>query len=343
MDGEHVMSGEMAAIQRTASKISDEILSVFKWKRPKREDMNYNCCIQAHSKKTHPSDVVFYYIDPYEEEIVYLNTDLKSYGVNSIKKGRVEEALSSLVLAVECANTSDEWQNKYVEDDSLGFNVRGLLFLYNHDHLYDKNFHEDIMSKIDLKKIINNSSAKLHMLNPFQICDLINISSDITSQIGTGNLPHPDEFIYYYRDLYLTRIKHPITAKTAATIEMITSPYIIIKYDSFMWGKTEKEEGYLIYYNQPGASADEFVYFFDMLSCFQILTQGKKIKIRMSYLNPDEDAPHNFERAKRKYSAHWLVGEEDRLFGQMDLKIIPKKVTDFNLEEIGMEQRTNEE
>ena len=337
------MAGEMATIQRTASKISDEIFSVFKWRRTKREDMNYDCCTQAHAKKTHPSDVVFYYVDPYEEEVVYLNTDLKSYGATSIKKGMVEDALTTLVLSVECANTSDSWHNKYVEDELLGYNVRGLLFLFNHDSLYDKDFYENIMSKIDLKKVINTSNTKIHLLNPYQISDIINISSDITSQIGSGNLPHPDEFIYYYPDLYLTRIKHPITSDTAATIEMITSPYVIIKHNRFNWGKTEKEEGYVIYYNQPGASPEEFIYFFDMLSSFQILTQGKRIRIRMSYFNPHEDAHHHFDRAKRNYSSHWLVGEEDRLFGQMDLKMIPKKVTDFNLEEIGMEQRTNEE
>lgn len=333
------MGGEMAAIQRTASKVSNDIFSVFKWKRAAREDMNYDCCSDAHQKVTHPSDVVFYYVDPYEEELVYLNTDLKSYGESTIKKGKVELALTSLSLAVECANSSNEWLTKYIEDDSQGYNIRGLLFLYNHDYLYDKDFYEDIMKKIDLAKVKLSPNTKIHMLNPHQISDIVNIAFDITNLIGSGNLPHPDDFMFYYPDLYLTRIKHPVSTSTAATIEMITSPYIIIKYNSFMWGKDEKDDGYVIYYNQPGASAEEFVYFFDMLSSFQILTQGKKIRIRMAYLNPSDDAPHYFDKAKRKYSAHWLQGEESRLFGNMEFDFIPKVVTNYSLEKIGMEQR----
>ena len=66
------MGGETSAIQRVAGKISDDIFSVFKWDRAARADMNWDCCQEAHSKKTHPSDVVFFYIDPYEEEMVYL-------------------------------------------------------------------------------------------------------------------------------------------------------------------------------------------------------------------------------------------------------------------------------
>lgn len=53
------MGGETSAIQRVAGKISDDIFSVFKWDRAARADMNWDCCQEAHSKKTHPSDVVF--------------------------------------------------------------------------------------------------------------------------------------------------------------------------------------------------------------------------------------------------------------------------------------------
>lgn len=138
------MGGETSAIQRVAGKISEDIFSVFKWNSAAREDMNWDCCQEAHSKKTHPSDVVFYYIDPYEEEMVYLNTDLKSYAEGTIGKKIVEGALTSLALATECANVSEEWRMKYVHEESLGYNVRGLLFLYNHDNLYDKDFYENI-------------------------------------------------------------------------------------------------------------------------------------------------------------------------------------------------------
>lgn len=220
--------------------------------RAARADMNWDCCQEAHSKKTHPSDVVFFYIDPYEEEMVYLNTDLKSYAEGTIGKKIVEGALTSLALATECANVSEEWRLKYVHDDSLGYNVRGLLFLYNHDNLYDKDFYENITKKLDHSSINCPPNIKLHLLDPYKISDLINISSDITKLIGSGKLPQPDKFTYYYPDLSLTRIKHPINQATPATIELLTSPYIIIKHEAFSWLRDKNPEGYVVYYNQPG-------------------------------------------------------------------------------------------
>ncbi|EMI5489363.1 hypothetical protein REJ26_000421 [Providencia stuartii] len=333
------MGGETSAIQRVANKVSDEIFDVFKWKRSLREDMNWTCCLEGHAKKTHPSDVVFHYIDPYEEEAVYLNTDLKSYAKGTIDKASVEVALTSLALAVECANSSDEWRTKYVVDESYGYNVRGLLFLYNHDNLYDKDFYSAVTSKLDLNKIKNSKNTKIHFLDPYKISDIINISNDLKTLIGSGQLPPPDLFSFYYPDMDLTRIKHPINKNTVATIELLTSPYIIIKHESFKWINTRKESGYTIYYNQPGDSQDEFVYFLDMLSKYQILTENKLINIRIAHMNACENALHHFEKAKKKYSYNWLSGEEERIFSNVKIEFINKTIMNFNLESIGMEQR----
>ncbi|HHK8203364.1 TPA: hypothetical protein ACQVHI_000809 [Serratia marcescens] len=333
------MGGETSAIQHVANKITQDIFKVFKWQRAVSQDMNWDCELQAHDKKTHPSDVVFYYTDPYEEEIVYLNTDLKSYAQGSIGKGIVEGAISSLALATECANSSSQWRMRYIKDESLGYNVRGLLFLYNHDNLYDKDFYNNVMKKITPETIKCPPNVKLHILDPYKISDIINISSDIKVLIGSGELPQPDRFNYYYPDLSLTRIKHPVTEKTAATIELLSSPYVILKHDSFNWMGDEKDSGYVIYYNQPGNSVDEFVYFFDMLSNYQILTDAKKISIRHCHINPHQDAIHHFEKAKLRYSSHWLLGENERLFSKVSLDKVSTVVVQYSLEAIGMEQR----
>ncbi|MBP1130877.1 hypothetical protein JOE25_002451 [Serratia sp. PL17] len=333
------MGGETSAIQHVANKITQDIFKVFKWQRAVSQDMNWDCELQAHDKKTHPSDVVFYYTDPYEEEIVYLNTDLKSYAQGSIGKGIVEGAISSLALATECANISPQWRMRYINDESLGYNVRGLLFLYNHDNLYDKDFYNNVMKKITPEAIKCPPNVKLHILDPYKISDIINISSDIKVLIGSGELPQPDKFHYYYPDLSLTRIKHQVTEKTAATIELLSSPYVILKHDSFSWMGDEKDSGYVIYYNQPGNSVDEFVYFFDMLSNYQILTDAKKISVRHCHINPHQDAIHHFEKAKSRYSSHWLLGENERLFSKVTLDKVTTVVIQYSLEAIGMEQR----
>ncbi|WP_368869150.1 hypothetical protein [Proteus terrae] len=328
--------GETAAIQCVANLITQKIFTVFKWKRALREDMNWPCETKAHEKETHPSDVVFYYTNPYEEEVVYLNTDLKSYGKNSIKKGGVESALISLSLAVECANSNEEWRKKYLEDDSLGFNVRGLLFLYNHDRLYDADFYNSIMKNVDISKLTLPIGQKIYLLDPFKIFDLINIAFDIKYLSGEGKLPHPDNYYFYYPDMSLTRLKHPLNKSTPATIEALTSSYLIIKYESFSYGEEIREEGYVIYYNQEGSSVDEFVYFFDMLSNFQILTENKKIDIRLVHAHPHIEAPQNFINAKKKYSSCWLLGEQERFFKKINMEMCETTIVNFNLEEIGM-------
>lgn len=333
------MGGETSAIQRVASKITQDIFKVFKWQRAESQDMNWNCELQNHDKKTHPSDVVFYYLDPYEEELVYFNTDLKSYADGTIGKSIVEGAISSLALATECANISTQWRTRYIRDESLGFNVRGLLFLYNHDNLYDKDFYSNVMKKIDPETIKCPPNIKLHILDPYIISDMINISSDIKMLIGSGELPQPDRFHYYYPDLSLTRIKHPVNDKTAATIEMLSSPYVILKYSDFTWMDEKKDGGYVIYYNQAGNNIDEFVYFLDMLSNYQILTEVKKLHIRHCHINPHPDAIHHFEKAKKKYSSHWLLGESERLFSKVSFDKVATVVIQYSLEAIGMEQR----
>lgn len=328
--------GETAAIQQVANLITQKVFTMFKWQRSYREDMNWPCETEAHGKDTHPSDVVFYYTNPYEEEVVYLNTDLKSYGKNSIKKGGIEAALRSLSLAVDCANTNEPWRKKYLDDESVGFDVRGLLFLYNHDHLYDADFYSSIMKQVDLSQLKTPKGQKLYLLDPYKIYDIINIAFDMKYLTGEGCLPHPNKYHFFYPDMSLTRLKHPLNNKTPATIEALTSPYLIIKHDDYNYGDEHYEEGFVIYYNQAGNDIDEFVYFFDMLSNFQILNENKTIKIRLIHTHPNEDAPHNFILAKRKYSSFWLLGEQERFFEKITMEICEKTVVKFNLEEIGM-------
>ena len=49
---------------------------------------------------THPTDVVFYYDEPYSNHRTYINCDLKSYAANTIQKGEVRKAVQSLARAL---------------------------------------------------------------------------------------------------------------------------------------------------------------------------------------------------------------------------------------------------
>ena len=130
---------ETANIAKIAQIVSDEIFSVFGWKRRPHKDQNWECVVPSHRKATHPSDVVFSYDSPLENGRVYLTVDVKSYQRSVITKNKVEEALLSLSMSAECANQSEEWQDLYV-DPTTNARVHGMLFVFNHDGNYDKDF-----------------------------------------------------------------------------------------------------------------------------------------------------------------------------------------------------------
>lgn len=94
---------------------------------------------ELHDANTHPSDVVFYYDEPYRATRTYIQCDLKSYSRGSIKPQNIKNAIEALARSVACANVSEEWRNLYIHDNVTP-EICGLLFVYNHDGEYDKNF-----------------------------------------------------------------------------------------------------------------------------------------------------------------------------------------------------------
>lgn len=90
---------ETANIAAMAERLSNELFSEFFWKRTGPMNANWACQKQQrHEKKTHPSDVVFYYDDPYSRHRVYVNCDLKSYAKSSITAPALRGALESLSM-----------------------------------------------------------------------------------------------------------------------------------------------------------------------------------------------------------------------------------------------------
>ncbi|MGB0289393.1 hypothetical protein [Aequoribacter sp.] len=129
---------ETGNIEALAKLVSQDIFKWFKWDTCGLKDTDWRCVTTSHKKRTHPADVVFYYDDPYSGKVIYLNTDLKSYKKGSITATSISKALSSLSISVECANVSEDWQDKYLVND-IGFDsVIGMLFIYNHDDEFDK-------------------------------------------------------------------------------------------------------------------------------------------------------------------------------------------------------------
>jgi hypothetical protein len=294
---------ETINIGEIASQISKDIFKHFLWEtHPKRDD-NFKCTNEKHlgeggkPKSTHPGDVVFFYEDPYLGKRIYLHTDLKSYAADSLNSTKLRAAFKSLCMTIECAKESSEWRKKYSVDASEPHEVRGMLFVHNHDNGYDKPFYEAI-DKVDLQGLPISPGSLLHFLGPHDIQRLYSIGNDIIRLKAEDELPK--EYTFYYPDLVMSRRQGDVWGQPA-TIESMTGPYIIIKH-----GPSEAcSAGYVIYYNRPGECAEEFEYFLDSLSRYQMLESGEKIRIRVTNGNTIDDLKSVFHTAKKKYAKAW--------------------------------------
>lgn len=321
------MGGETEAIAKMAEKLSSEIFDWFRWERIKLPNQNFDCVNQlAHAPRkktqhTHPVDTVFSYHDPYLNKRIYINTDLKSYAVGSIEASTILPALKSLACTIDCARFSEEWQGRYLKDSNEPYEIRGMLFVYNHDGAYDKSFYKTLLapvkkskerepSPINLDNLPLASGQSLHIFEPELISYLSTMRADINRLHMEGSFPEKDyEFFYPELRLFKTsgeKIKRP------ATLEMLSAPYLIIKHGEVMKydeasKKIEKKynEGYIVYYHKNGSSAEEFVYLLDTLSGYQILDEGNKIRIRIVNGAKGVDPISNFERAKVLYASEW--------------------------------------
>jgi hypothetical protein len=300
---------ETAQIAQVADKISKEIFGVLGWERRPHKDLNFPCTIREHNKDTHPSDVVFSYISPLEENHIFLNTDLKSYATNSIKSSKISTAANSLIMAVDCANASPVWRDRYGANN-INYDVHGLLFVYNHDNKYD-----DVWPALVSDARVFQSKLKkkhrIYVLGPPDISYLLNIADDIKRQRGDEEklLPFAEHCNFYYPDMINVRVKRNLNP--AATLEMLTSPWQVLRYEK--GGKEAKQSGTYVYYRGTGETVDEYKFLVDYLFRFQLVADGHIISIRMP--NSVADASGRFETAKQEYwkDHHSLPEFKERL------------------------------
>lgn len=296
---------ETVNIGEIANRLSEDIFKFFLWESHPRRDENFKCHNPQHlstgksakAKVTHPADVVFFYDDPYLGRRVYLHTDLKSYGKDSVGTVKLRAAIESLAMSVECAKESTHWRTIYSVPAQEQSEIRGLLFVHNHDHKYAGDFQKSVNST-DLSTIPVPPNVYIHFLGPSDISRLFTISNDLMRLQHEKVLPAT--YSFYYPDLVMWRRQTDVWGQ-AATIETITAPYFIIKYP-----KGDKSpSGYIIYYNRRGESPEEFEYFLDSLSRYQMLEPEEFIRIRIVHTDPHPDLLSIFQIAKDRYARAW--------------------------------------
>jgi hypothetical protein len=328
---------ETVNIGGIANRLSKDIFNCFFWKYHPKKDDNFPCINKDHTtdtdkpKLSHPADVVFYYDDPYLGQTIYLNTDLKSYAKDSIGPIKLRSAIKSLSITVECARESEVWRRMYSVPDQ-NYEVRGLLFVHNHDHGYEKCFNEAII-KANLTSLRIASNVIIHYLGPEDISRLYSTSHDLMYLQFHNELPK-ENYTFYYPDLMMWR-RHGDVWNQPATVEALTAPYFIIKH-----GRTEKvSSGYLIYYNRSGSSVEEFQYFIDSLSRFQMLEPNELIRVRIVDKNADEHILSNFETAKRKYVKLWGFDEKrEKILDEVKINTINSMVDTYNPGNVGWDE-----
>jgi hypothetical protein len=332
---------ETANIAEVAKKIANDIFRVFFWELRQREDTNFDCALEAHKtpkgdpKKTHPCDVLFHYFDPYLNKTIYLHTDLKSYSKTSLKQGKIRDALNSLAMTIECAALSADWRKKYPKTDEEIYEVRGLLFVANHDNKAPTSFNEHL-SKISRNNISLARNQVMHVLGPKQISDLYSIATDIKLSIADNQLS--PAYRFFYPDLTLWKRKFADDVRTAATIETLLSPYFILRHSGLKdnEGQVTLTQGSLIYYSRKGETVEEFVYLLDSLLRYQLVGAKEVVRIRMFKRDRSPDFKSNFDKAKHSYCRTWGFDESrEQEIMHISIDAIAKIEPNYVPDEIG--------
>src|ERR1700735_5648342 len=111
------LMAETANIAKMAEKLSNGLFVDFNWERVGEMNANWDCVDPLHKEKTHPSDVVFYYDNPYARSTPYILCHLHSHAKVSITSSKSQESVANLALSIRCAERSQQWQEKYIHPD----------------------------------------------------------------------------------------------------------------------------------------------------------------------------------------------------------------------------------
>jgi hypothetical protein len=286
----------------------------------------------------HPSDVVFFYDDPYSRERAYVNCDLKSYAKSSISPSAIKGAIESLSKQVSCAEISDEWRDLYIHPHVTPI-VHGLLFVYNHDGEYDRDFRQH-MSDLQSANLDLPKGSKLFVLGPEDIFWLDNIRYELVQMRGRRSgselpLPDPEHCRYYYPQLIRSKNLELENAK-AATLDMLTSKLIVLEY---VRPSTTDRKGLILFYRGKGEKAEEFTYLFDYLRNFQLLQINVDIEVKLLDASPLASAM--FQKAQQVYTDGLSDGTgvsplAERV-GQIQYKRISQVLSSYSDIELGMD------
>jgi len=323
---------ETANIAKMAEKLSKEVFAEFLWQKTGSTNINWPCEDEEnHGKKTHPSDVVFYYDEPYSQARTYVNCDLKSYAKDSISVGSIKVALESLAKALSCAEKSEEFRKNFLHEH-VSPEICGLLFVYNHDGEYDKDF-DALLDKVKNEKLDIPPKSKIVVFGPSDVYWLNNVRHEIAyMRGGVGELPDREHCKFFFPHLVRRKNVQPEHAK-ACTLEMMSAPWIILSYTN---PKKQNRKGFVVFCRKRGTSVAEYLYLIDYLMHYQVLVEDTDVFIRT--LDADSMAAAYFTKAKDQYVEEYGGGTEIKsLLDAIQFGQINDVRTKFSELELGMD------
>jgi len=323
---------ETGNIARMAEKLSDEVFGEFMWRKAGPMNINWPCeDEEAHEVHQHPTDVVFFYDEPYSEVRRYIQCDLKSYSKNSINKTTVKSAALSLAKQVACAEKSATWQKLYVNPDVTAA-IAGLLFVYNHDEEFDKDF-DKLLSDIKNDELNLNEESRLFIIGPQLINWLNRVASEIRMMRGKGELPSKEATYFYHPQLVRQPYVQIVRARSA-TLEMLTSPWITLRYDNKKTGR----EGVVVFCRRT-TTQNGLVYLLDYLRQHELLAPSIDVTIKVP--QADGEAQVTLQKAVDSYIDDVSNGNSDSdlasLLRKIDMSFVPESKSSFSEIQIGME------
>lgn len=294
---------EVDNIGTMAEILSNKVFKNFGWEKTGGWNINWACeKIKEHEKekvKTHPADVVFHYADPYSTRNIYLHTDLKSYGTNTVDSMKLEPILKSLGQQIECAEISQKWKDNFLVKNK-SYEIQGLLFIYNHDKDAEYDFTSKL-ANINAKGFEIPKNKKIYILAPKDIGWITDVSYQISILKAENEIR--SDFAFYYNQRTFKAIDQ---FQRIATIELLKSNFIILKSS-----KKSKIDDLKIFYRGLGETENEFQYFLDYLRHNKFLDFTENcIKIYF-YHECHKNAATNFNNSKINYINNFLNNESE--------------------------------
>lgn len=287
--------GETANTALMAEFVSEEIFQHLGWERVGSKNNDWECVSDAHGRTTHPADAVYQYHEPYCNKMTYVLSDFKSYSKKSISKSSIEDALKNLNDSLTCAKISPDWSKKYRFTEKPS-EVKGMLFIYNHDGEFQRDFFELLDSAT--KKLSIDPGNIIYIMDPSKILYFLNIALNMKILRGGGEaeLPATDKCGYFYPELLNTNLFHD-TSRLPLTIEHMGGSTHILRYGTEAGGDIS---GLDVYTTNSGEDFGYFLYLLDYLRKLNCLQENKKIRIFMPFSS--ENASINLDRAKKIFT-----------------------------------------